>query len=250
VDLEAELEALRAALEATTEEGRGTLEPLLAALAVSVLIHRNLRDAASLERLEADLAAVADVAAGTVRRAFAEAGRMQARLLEGEFDELLAEAGEIVAAEHRAVVLERTATVLPEHVQLVDGQRDLSYVPGYAALITDVAVGVGSKEGTESAALLLGAVALAAGRLYKTFVRVSPRKEPRALGARGADHTRRRTLGHRRLSRLRPQRPSAAAKGKNLLCSRQHVFCGIRLWLALAASRYGDSENEICLGSD
>lgn len=180
MDLGAELESLRAALATAAEEERDRLEPLLAALAVSVLVHRNVRDAASLARLGADLAAVADAAADTVRRSYRAAGETQARLLGGAFDELLSEAGELAVAEHRAVVLERTPVVLDENVRLKDGQRDLSYVPGYAEVITDVAVGVGSKEGTEGAALLLGAAALAAGRLYKTFVRVRSVKEPRA----------------------------------------------------------------------
>ena len=41
-----------------------------------------------------------------------------------------------------------------------------------------VGAGAGSVVGS-GAALLLGAASLAAGRLYKTFVRVSARKEPR-----------------------------------------------------------------------
>ena len=180
VNLDDHLEQLRTDLQTTTGEGRETLEPLLAALAVSILVNRNLRDAASLERLEADLAAVADAAGETVRRAYVQAGQMQAQLLGADFDELLEEAAVLVADEHRAIVLERTAVVLDEHVRLVDGQRDLSYVPDYAQIITDAAVSVGSKEGTEGTALILGAAALAAGALYKTFVRVSSRKEPRA----------------------------------------------------------------------
>ena len=180
VNLDEHLGQLRTDLQTTTDEGRETLEPLLAALALSILVNRNLRDAASLKRLEADLAAVADAATETVRRAYVQAGQMQARLLEAEFDELLEEAAVLVADEHRAIVLERTAVVLGEHVRLVDGQRDLSYVPGYAQTITDAAVSVGSKEGTEGTALILGAAALAAGALYKTFTRVRSVKEPRA----------------------------------------------------------------------
>lgn len=177
--LEQHLEQLRTDLQTLTEEERGRLEPLLVALAVSILVNRNVRDAASLERLGADLATVADAAGETVRRAFVTAGQMQAALLETEFDELLEAAAVLTADEHRTIVLERTAVVLDERVQLVDGQRDLSYVPGYAQTITDVAVGVGSKEGTEQTALILGAAALAAGTLQKIFVRVSSRKEPR-----------------------------------------------------------------------
>lgn len=179
-ELEAEVAQLRTDLEAISKEERGRLEPLLAALAVSVLVDRNLRDAASHERLQIDLAGVADIAGEAVRRAFVRAGQMQAALLEAEWDELLEQAAVLVADEHRAIVLERTAVVLDERVQLVDGARDLSYVPGYAETITDVAIGVGSKEGTEQTALLVGGQELVAGRLYKTFVRVSARKEPRA----------------------------------------------------------------------
>ena len=107
MDLETQLEQLRSQLTQTTEEGRDTLEPLLAALALSILIHRNIRDAASLARLEADLEAVADVTAGVVLTAFVQSGRVQAALLKQDFDELMQAAGEVTAAEHRTIVLER-----------------------------------------------------------------------------------------------------------------------------------------------